>query len=283
MGRAALAILLAVGAAAGAVQGWRSLSRTHALRIRTIRFEGLVRSTADELLALSPVKPGDHLLSADVEAMENALGRHPWVRRIAIHRRWPPRLDVTVSERTAVALVDLAGLYLVDGEANVFKRAAAGDGLDLPLVTGIGRNDYLQRRAAVEPLLSGALALARAWREDGLDTVAELSEIHVDPGDGTTIYVGEEGTQVRLGSGDLTAKLLRLRNVLSALGAEGKKAEVLHLENRLHPSWVAVRLASASGAVRPQGQTDERTGGMAGRGPAPLHVQGVKVAGSREP
>ena len=312
IGRAAFAILLAAGAAAGAGQAWHALSE---VRIRTVRFEGLARATADELLALSPVKPGDHLLSADVDAMQHALERHPWVRQVEVRRRWPPRLDVKVIERTAVALVDLAGLYLVDGEANVFKRAAAGDGLDLPLVTGIGRNDYVQRRAAVEPLLSGALALARIWREAGLDAAAELSEIHVDPGDGTTIYVGEEGTQVRLGSGDLPAKLVRLRDVLSALRAEGKKAEVLHLENRLHPSWVAVQFASATGTLRAQGQTDEsvpeRAGGMGGRRIAPLHVnrpqgqtdesapervggvggrriapvhgQGVKVAGSREP
>lgn len=248
LGRAALALLLVAGAALGAVHGWRWASRAHALQIRTVRFEGLSRATADELLALSPVKPGDQLLAADVDAMEHALCRHPWVRSVEIRRRWPPRLDVRVTERTAVALVDLAGIYLVDREANVFKRAAAGDGLDLPLVTGIGRNDYVQRRAAVEPLLSGALALARAWRDGGLDAVAELSEIHVDPGDGTTIYVGADGTQVRLGSGDLPAKLARIRSVLSALRAEGKKAEVLHLENRLHPSWVAVRLAGNKGA-----------------------------------
>ena len=248
IGLAVAAILLAAGIAAGAVHGWRWASRARALRIATLRFEGLVRATADELLALSPVKPGDPLLAADVDAMEHALLRHPWVRQVEIRRRWPPRLDVKVSERTAVALVDLSGLYLVDADANVFKRAAAGDGLDLPVVTGIGRSDYVQRRAAVEPLLAGALALARAWGEEGLAAMAELSEIHVDPGDGTTIYMGEEGTQVRLGSGDLPAKLHRLRDVLSALRAEGKKAEVLHLENRLHPSWVAVRLAGTRGA-----------------------------------
>ena len=263
LGLAIGAVLLATGLVAGAVHGWRWATRTHALRIATIRFEGLSHATADELLALSPVKPGDPLLSADVDAMEHALLRHPWVRRVEIRRCWPPRLDVTVGERTAVALVDLSGLYLVDPDANVFKRAAAGDGLDLPVVTGIGRNDYVQRRAAVEPLLAGALALVRAWADAGLSAMAELSEIHVDPGDGTTIYVGEEGTQVRLGSGDLPEKLHRLRSVLSALRAEGKKAEVLHLENRLHPSWVAVRLLDTGG-----------------RSLAPLQTKG---AGSREP
>jgi cell division protein FtsQ len=142
-------------------------------------------------------------------------------------------------------LVELSGLYLVDEAAEVFKRAAPGDGVDLPLVTGIARDDYVRHRAAVEPRLRDALALARAWRERGRDALGRLSEIHVDP-DATTIYVGDAGTQVRLGAGDLEEKLARLEKVLSALGAEGKTAEVLHLENRLHPSWVTVRLAADS-------------------------------------
>ncbi len=239
---AAAGVVVLSGACAGALQGWRALSRADALRIREIRFHGLEHATADELLAISPVRPGDHLLRVDLDAMRAALALHPWIRTVAVRRSWPPALVVTVRERRAVALVDLGGLYLVDDEANVFKRAAAGDGLDLPVVTGIARADYVQRRPTVEPLLEGALALARAWRER--DAQAALSEIHVDPGEGTTLYVGPQGTQVRLGSGDLGAKLDRLEQVLSALRAEGRTAEVLHLDNRVHPSWVTARIAS---------------------------------------
>jgi cell division protein FtsQ len=244
LGLAALTVALA----------WRGLERTHAFAIRTITFEGLSRATADELLALSPVKPGDHLLLSDVDGMEAALERSPWVRHVEAHRRWPPALLVKVTERKAAALIDLGGLYLVDGQAEVFKRAAPGDGLDLPVITGISRAEFLARRSAVVPVMAGALALARSWKTAGWDAAVPLSEIHVDPWDGTTIYVGDEGTEVRLGSGDLPAKLSRLRQVLAALRADGKKAEVLHLDNRLHPSWVAVRLAGAEVAPKVSGR-----------------------------
>ena len=243
---AAAALALLATSAAFAPRAVALLRSAESLRIRTLRFEGLERATADELLALSPVRPGDHLLTADVDAVQQALSRHPWVARVEVRRSWPPALTVRVVERHAAALVDLSGLYLVDEAGEPFKRATAGDGLDLPLVTGLSRADYVQRRDAVEPRLRGALALARAWREGGRDAVARLSEIHLDPGDGTTIYVGDEGIQVRLGTGDLEAKLARLEKVLSTLRAEGKTAEVLHLENRLHPSWVTVRLAADS-------------------------------------
>jgi cell division protein FtsQ len=238
-----LGLLAVTAAVAGLVAlGARELARGRLLRIREIRYVGLARATGEELSALSPVRPGDHLVSADVDALARALRRHPWVKAVEVHRRLPPALEARVTERQAVALVDLGGLYLVDADAEPFKRAAPGDGLDLPLVTGFSREDWVKRRAEVEPMLRGALALHASWREAGLERVAALSEIHVEA-DGITVYAGEEGTQVRLGSGDLPQKLARLRSVLSTLRAEGRKAEVLHLDNRIHPSWVTVRVA----------------------------------------
>jgi cell division protein FtsQ len=221
----------------------RYLTRSEAMGIGAIRFSGLSRAAAADLLALSPVKAGDNLLAADLPAMERALARHPWVKSAEARRRLPPAIEVRVTERAARALVDLGGLYLVDADAQVFKRAAAGDGLDLPVITGFTRHDYLQRRGEVEALVAGALALLAGYGQEGLSALAPVSEVHVDADEGVTLHVGEEGTQVRLGVGDLPAKLSRLHRILSALGAEGRKAEVLHLDNRNHPSWVTVRMA----------------------------------------
>ena len=245
---AVASLALAAVAVAGGAYGWRAVKSAQSLRIREVRFRGLVHASADDLMALSPVKCGDHLLLSDLSAMQTALARDPWVRSVEVRRRWPPALEVTVHERTAAALVDLGGLYLVDGQGNVFKRAAAGDGTDLPVVTGLARAEYVKKQAAVEPLLQGALALVRAWSDRGRDASTRLSEIHVDPVDGITLYLGEEGAQVRLGTGDLAAKLVRLDRVLAALRAEGRKADVLHLDNRVHPSWVTVHMADAEGA-----------------------------------
>jgi cell division protein FtsQ len=173
--RAAAGAALLGGLGVGGVYGWRAVARADALRIRELRFTGLAHASADELSALSPVKVGDHLFFADLGAVKPSLSRHPWVRSAEAHRSWPPAVVISVHERTAAALVDLGGLYLVDDDGNVFKRAVAGDGLDLPVITGVGRGEYVQRRAAVEPLLRSALALARAWREGGRDAAARPS------------------------------------------------------------------------------------------------------------
>jgi len=244
--------VLSVAAVAGA--GWLAWSQAvegDLLRIRELRFEGLSRVGAEELTELSPVRAGDHLLLADLDGAAAALARHPWVASVEIRRRLPPALEIRVVERRAVALVDLAGLYLVDDRGEVFKRAAPGDGLDLPIVTGISRDDWVERRAEVEPVLQGALGLLARWREGGLDEKAPLSQLQIDPVYGAIAWAGEQGFEVRLGHGDIADKLSRLERVLSAVEAEGQRPEVLHLDNRRRPDWVAVRLAGV--AVGPAG------------------------------
>lgn len=233
---------------------WRYGVQGDLLRIRELRFTGLSQVRAEELLELSPIHPGDHLLLSDLEALSRALRRNPWVASVEVSRRLaPPALEIAVTERRATALVDLSGLYLVDRRGQVFKRAAPGDGLDLPVVTGLAREDHVARREETERRIEAALELLDRWREAGLDRRAPVSQVHLDPDLGVRVYAGDEGMEIRLGQGDLPAKLDRLGRVLSALEADGRRAEVLHLDNRRYPDWVAVRPAGGSGAVDARG------------------------------
>lgn len=250
--RRGLAVVVPSVAAAAAVAllgwgAWRYAVSGDLLRIRELRFGGLSRVSAAELRELSPVREGDSLLSTDLDALTVALRSHPWIASVEVRRALPPALEILVTERRAAALVDFGGLYLVDASGHVFKRATPGDGLDLPLITGVGREDYVERQAEVEPLLAGALALASRWAERGLDRRAVLSEIHVDPDWGVSIFAGDDGMEVRLGTGEFPAKLERLERVLAALAAKGEKPEAIHLDNRRRPDWVAVRMAGRRG------------------------------------
>jgi cell division protein FtsQ len=256
-GRVLLALaLLAAGTFAGR-EGWRLATTSAALRIREIRFQGLRAAEARELLELSPVKAGDNLLTADVDGLERALLRHRWLAGVRVERRWPPALQVTAVEHQAVAQVDLGRLYLVTRAGQVFKSAEVGDDLDLPVITGFTADDYQQRNADVKPLLRGALELIDLWAAAGLAGALPLAEVHLDGAEGVTVFAGEEGVEVRLGIGEPAPKLEKLKAVLSALRAEGKRAEVVLLDNRAHPSWVTVR-PSGSGGARAAGRTGPR-------------------------
>jgi cell division protein FtsQ len=260
---AAAGLLLAGGLLWGA---WHVLTHAQALRIAEIRFAGLSRATPDELAALSPVRPGDNVFVADLRAMEKALAAHPWVRTARVARKLPRALEVRIEERAPIALVELGGLYLVDHDAVPFKRAQPGDGLDLPLVTGLSRDDYVARRAELEPVLAGALALVESYAASPLGARAPVSEVHVDLESGTTIYVGEQGTQVRLGTGELPQKLLRLERTLDELARHERKAEVVHLDNRARPGWVTVRVAGGGDDAAGVSPGGSKAGGKGSRG-----------------
>jgi cell division protein FtsQ len=233
--------LLAVAAlGGGGALAWRFLWRGDLLRVAEIHFAGLSRAHTEELLALAPARRGDHLLAVDPAAVEAALLRHPWIARAEVRRRLPPAIEVQVVERRPAALVELGDLYLVDDRGEIFKRAEPGDGLDLPVVTGIERDAWLERRAEIGELLTAALTLVSRWSARGLEARAPIAEIHVDPEYGTTVWA-TDGTEIRLGQRQMEEKLSRLERLLPALGAEGRHAEVIHLDNRRHPEWVAVR------------------------------------------
>jgi cell division protein FtsQ len=240
-----VALALLAAAAWGAYRAGYASDR---FRVREIRFHGLARLKAEQLLTVLPVRRGDHLLTVDPGLVEATLRKQPWVAGAEVRRRFlDGALDVEVREHRAAALVALGGLYLADEEGRVFEQAAPGVGLDLPVVTGIDREAYLSRRDEVEQVLAAAVALARRWSAQKLDARAPISEIHVDPVLGTTVVTGD-GTEIRLGQQDLDAKLSRLVRLLPALAAEPRKPEVIHLDNRRHPDWVAVRFVGAEGA-----------------------------------
>jgi len=245
---------LAVLAVAG-VLGWFTWSKAiegDLLRVREVRFLGAERARPEELMELCPVKPGDHLLLADTDLVTRAIARHPWVAGVEVRRVLPPALEVRVTERRPVALVELGGLYLVDDRGRVFKKAAPGDGLDLPLITGLTRRDWLDGVPESSARLDGALALLARWTELRLDRKQPVSQIHLDPDFGTTVWAGDDGVEIRLGTGDLPEKLARMDRVLAAVQAEGRKAAVVHLDNRRRPDWVAVRFADSSEDGKPR-------------------------------
>jgi cell division protein FtsQ len=73
-------------------------------------------------------------LSADLDAIENAVEGIPWVDRARVQRRWPNSLHVTVVEQTAVARWGDSGLLNTRGQ--LFVRSATHVPAELPRLSG---------------------------------------------------------------------------------------------------------------------------------------------------
>ena len=172
------------------------------------------------------------------------MAAHPWVRTVEVTRRFPSGVSVEVVEHVPAALAVLGDLYLVDEEGEPFKRLQPGDALDLPLVTGLDREGYLADEAQTRERFREALEVARAYAATEPGKRERLSEVRLtaeraDAGDWRT------GQEVRLGEGETGRQAAAARaRARGAARARRWPREVIHLDNRARPGWVAVKLSS---------------------------------------
>lgn len=219
--------------------GWARTSPTFALK--TWVFTGLHHTSEAELIRLSGLKKGQNLFAIDPSTVVRALSKDPWVKSARVSRHWPSGIAIAIQEHHSAALVSVGALYLLDDDGVPFKRVEPSDRLDLPLVTGIGRDDYLRDPKGAITRFRDALALAAAYRTTHPGAKDRLSEVHL--GDDGTSLVTASGETVYLGESGANA-FVRLAKVRRVLREKGLKAEAIHLDDRVRPGWVAVRLST---------------------------------------
>jgi cell division protein FtsQ len=238
---ATLAVVLLSGGAFGL---HRFLTRSKHFAVAEVRFSSLEHADLDTLRMRSGVVPGENLLSIDLAAVERRVAADPWVRRVHARRELPATLCIDVEERKPALTASLGGLYLVDELGNAFRRADPADAAQLPLVTGVGRDEYSADPERAHSRLRDAVALAAVWSQSA--TRPPLGEIHLERGGAVTVYTAG-GVGVRLGRtdnpGQLVERLTRFDRVWVALAASHEQARFIYVDNRARPDRVTVKLA----------------------------------------
>ncbi|HEY0840216.1 MAG TPA: FtsQ-type POTRA domain-containing protein [Vulgatibacter sp.] len=240
-----------MGTAAYAAMGtYRFATTSPKLAISQIVISGNERATDLEIRAWLGIAEGDNILRADTQAAELRLAEHPWVEKAIVSRSFPQGLAIEVLEREAIALVELGHLYLVDRGGEVFKRAVNGDPMDLPVITGLSRDEWTERPDEAQTKLGEVLGALGIYGESEIAKSHPVSELHFDQTEGLTLYLGDRGLAAKLGSGDLERKLDRLAQVVGFAERRGESLELVRLDNRTRPGWIAARLRSEGGPTR---------------------------------
>ncbi len=242
--RVAASIGLSAALAWGGFEGWRWARTTPTFALRTVTFSGNARATDAELGRLGALGPTVNLVALDTAALERALAAHPWVKEVRVRRFLPSRLAVEVTEHEPAAVAALGDLYLVDVAGEPFKRLLPGDGLDLPLITGVEREDVVQHREAALSRLAAAVEVVRTYARSPAGQGHPPSEVHLGD-DGLTV-VTVDGQELRFGDGALGARLERLAVVRRELAKRALTAAVIRLDDRARPDRVTVQLEPAT-------------------------------------
>jgi cell division protein FtsQ len=258
-------VLFACAALAGAVLLGRTIQHhlvtSPAFAVDSIEIKGLARMERAELLDAAGLAIGRNVFERGPGEVKARLLRHPWVAEASVSRRLPGSYVIEVRERQPIALLvvepcrdtnlrsetdpacdDGSALYLLSDDGRLFKRFDAKDPVDLPVITGIDRVRFGSDPEFPKTILLGAAQLLHDYREQGLTQHNPVSEIHVEPNDGFSLYVGEELTLVRLGAPPYAQKLPKLKKVFARLAREGASAEYVYLDNEQRPDRVTVRL-----------------------------------------
>jgi len=241
--RTLAAAALSAALSLGAWQAWRWATASPAFALNEIKFSGLLHAQESELIRRSGLVLGENLFRVDLPRVARAMESHPWVESALLTRRLPGTLVVNIEEHHPAALVQLGekSMYVLDEEGRLFKRAAAEDGLDLPIVTGLSRQTP---RPELQLRLLGALHLLDTWRGTG-QAVSALAEMRLDDDEGYTLFAhqGDSLQEIRLGSSQLPLKLRRLAQVRAALARRGEMAARIDLDNPARPDQAAATLA----------------------------------------
>lgn len=249
LGKLLLAAAVLGGAGYGLHALWVFATTSPRFAIETIEITGNERATADELRALLGIVPGDNLFLADTAAAVSGLLSHPWVREARVERRFPQGIAVAVLEREPRALLDLGRLYLLDEQDEVFKRALPGDPIDLPVITGVSREEWTEAPREARERIREAMELLDAVDRRPALAGLPVAEVHLDPAEDLTLYLGDDGLAVKLGRDGIESKLDRLERVFVELERRGERAELLRLDNRTRPGWIAARLRTDVGGT----------------------------------
>jgi cell division protein FtsQ len=237
--RTAAATVLSASVGAGIFYGYGWASNTPLFAIREIRFSGLTHATESELVAFGGVKLGGNIFRADLVQAGRAMEGHPWVAAARLRRKLPGTIEVSILEHHPAALVQLGGLYVLDEQGHLFKRASPEDALDLPIVSGLARGEPQQ-----ELRLLHALHFLDTWRAAGF-AVSDLSELRLEEDSAVTLFArdGSGVQEVRLGMNDWPLALRRLSSMRGALARRGEHAAKINLDNPARPAEAAATLA----------------------------------------
>jgi cell division septal protein FtsQ len=230
-------------------------NKAFAIQEMEVQTDGVI--AMDQLRRWAGVQPGQNLLALDVARVKRDLELIPFIQSVAVERILPHTLRVRVSEREAIAQINVprlrpgAGLdntvLHLDPEGWVMppldarQRATAPNpaGEELPVIA-FPHADLLQPGRRVEARqVQAALQLIVAFEHSPMVGLADLRRIDASAADILIVTTGQ-GSEVTFGLADLEQQLRRWHEIFDAGQKANKGIATLDLavSNNIPARWL---------------------------------------------
>jgi cell division septal protein FtsQ len=190
-----------------AVEAAGAATQSSLLDVDRVRVDGVNQTAATDVVRVARIDPGDTMVGIDTDRVAARIEHLPRVAQATVARRWPGTIEIHVTEREPLAMVEVAGggVALVDEEGRVLdvtRQPPAG----LPEVTGV--RGPIAEGKELGPGTRDALTVLRALRERLSGVVTSVSS-DLD----AALAAGGE---IRFGStDDLDDKIVAVETVLA--------------------------------------------------------------------
>ncbi len=239
--RVMLLAVIGFGLGWGAYQVAAYLHNSAALAVRCIEVNGTSRTRLAELERAAGLHEGVNIFSLDLDRARRRIEELPWVRDARLRRVVPDRIVVEVEEYQPAALISLESLYLIDPQGKVFKRLQPGETIDLPLITGLRREDFTDHPERSRARVRRALALMDRVEHRQCLADRQLAEVHLDALLGTSLVLDPGALTVRLGE-QPEQRLGLLCQLLAVTSRRRLAPKTVLLDRADRPHWATVRL-----------------------------------------
>jgi len=185
---------------------WKS-----SLKVSRVTLEGNRIVDANELFQLAQVPRGARIYDVDLKAIQKNLLSQCYVKEAIVERDLPSTINLTVVERSPIALVNIPDFIYLDEEGVILPHSISKELFDLPVLSGLKLGSSMAFGAKIRDTHAlEALQILKGARMVNNEMFHLISEIQVRSDGETVFYTAEGGVPIFFGQGNEADKLVRL-------------------------------------------------------------------------
>jgi cell division protein FtsQ len=186
-------------------------------QIQNVKIQGNSLLQSEELFRLGSIREGMSIWELDLKKSEKNLLGHPFLESVHMHRLFPNRLHIFVTEKEPMALLNVQNNLLCIDRDGLVLPATPGRLYDLPVLSG-GFQGMVEvgHQAGGEYLKEGLRFLYQVFMERP-QLYGQISEVVTGQPQGLILYTSQNGVPVWLGKDNYNRKLLYLEAILKEL------------------------------------------------------------------